>query len=408
MPDDGTTGNLHTPDCQAQSQSGRSQEEPERAAQGFHQWPDAMSNLESGPLALIGTLLGACQAGPSTGAAGPDTSEFSCSIPTRQIFDSGTGKDGIPALTDPVMAAAGTTGAAYLDPEDRVIGIVLEGQALAIPHRVLWRHEIVNLNIGSARVAITYCPLTGSSMAFDRSGIEGAELGVSGLLFQNNLIMYDRRTQESLWPQMLRGARCGSASGVQLQMLPVAEMTWGGWTELHPDSQLPANDANSSGRPFATYQYPYGSYEQLDNARTLFPMSSIDARRPPKERVLGIPGRSTTGGGIAFPYGELDMSGGLSAAHGSVDGRGVVVLWDGAKQGATAFYADVDGLELEFEIHNETFVDRQTTSSWTIEGSSVGGALAGERLEPIAEAYVAFWVAWAAFHPQTQLWEARQ
>ena len=156
--------------------------------------------------------------------------------------------------------------------------------------------------------------MTGSSMAFGRSTIDGAELEVSGLLFQNNLIMYDRRTDESLWPQMLHGARCATATGIELQMVPVAEMTWEGWTDLHPDTKVPAQDIESR-QNFAAYRYPYGNYEEPNNSGLLFPLPSIDPRRSSKERVLGIPARGTSGGGgIAFPFGELDEQGRVSAA----------------------------------------------------------------------------------------------
>lgn len=335
----------------------------------------------------------------------PSGGEFTCTIPTDQIFDGGPGKDGIPALTDPFMTVAGSPDASYLDPEERVIGIVLDGNPVAIPHRVLWNHEIVNLNVGEAHVAVTYCPLTGTSMAFDRSILGGAELGVSGLLFQNNLIMYDRRTEESLWPQMLRGAKCGASTGTQLSMVPVVEMTWQGWTELHPDTEVPAQDFQR-GQNFAAYRYPYGNYEEPGNASTLFPMPSIDTRRPPKERVLGVPTQHVSEEGIAFPFGELESLGLVGTAHGTVGGRAVVVFWDGAREAAIAFEPTAAGLSLDFEIRQGAIVDLQTESTWTTDGRAEAGTLEGERLQPIAEAYVAFWFAWAAFHPRTLLWDA--
>lgn len=198
----------------------------------------------------------ACDGAPPAGLAplGSD-GEIFCSIPEDQITLGGPGKDGIPALTDPMMTAVGTAGADYLGPDERVIGIMIEGQAFAVPHRILWWHEIMNLNVGSTRLAVTYCPLTGSSLAFDRSIIDGAELGVSGLLFQNNLIMYDRRSEESFWPQMSRGARCGAATGTELQMVPVVEMTWQGWSDLHPDTKVPAHDPGS-GQNYENLRYP--------------------------------------------------------------------------------------------------------------------------------------------------------
>ena len=155
------------------------------------------------------------------------------------LADGGVGRDGIPALTDPVFVPiedqAATT---YLSSDARVIGVFLDGEWLAIPHNIMYRHEIVNLTRGSEQVAVTYCPLTGSALAFDRASVDGAEFGVSGLLFQANLIMYDRNADDSLWPQMRGAAACGSRMGQALTRHPVLEMTWGGWQDLFTGSTV--------------------------------------------------------------------------------------------------------------------------------------------------------------------------
>ena len=119
----------------------------------------------------------------------------------------GAPKDWIPALTDPELVAPDSPWVDFLLPTDRVIGIEVDGEYLAVPHNILWHHEIANFdNYG---LAVTYCPLTGSSMVFRRDFAAGAEFGSSGLLFNNNLVMYDRAAvegEDSLWPQMLAGA----------------------------------------------------------------------------------------------------------------------------------------------------------------------------------------------------------
>ena len=89
------------------------------------------------PAVALGLLMIACEEPPPSGLAPPDPAEFFCTLSEDQIHVGDPGKDFIPALTDPVMADAGTPGAAYLGPERRVIGIVIEGQPLAVPHRVL-------------------------------------------------------------------------------------------------------------------------------------------------------------------------------------------------------------------------------------------------------------------------------
>lgn len=352
-------------------------------------------------VAFVSVVSGCSDGLPSETDSGPDGQDgIACSIPESEIVDGGPGKDGIPALTNPRMTEAGTPAADYLDPDHRVIGIVVDGQPVAIPHAVGWWHEIVNLDLGDEKIAITYCPLTGSSLVFDRGAVGGAEFGVSGLLYRSNLIMYDRRTGESFWPQMARRARCGPSDGTPLDMVPSVEMTWAGWTELHPDTWVPAHD-QTRGQNFAAYRYPYGDYERIDNPSLLFPVPELDPRRPPKERVLGVPAGQ---GGIAFPFGVLDEQGPTAVAHASSGGSPIAVFWDRERQSAVAYDRRVGGQTLTFSVANGAIHDDQTGSRWRVDGLAVDGPLNGERLDAIAEAYVAFWFAWAAFHPSIQIW----
>ena len=145
-------------------------------------------------LAAISTLAacGGDSSGVSGGGGGLPVDDEPCSIPQEQIL-SGACKDGIPVLTNPEMALPGQPGTGYLYEDDRVIGLIFEGEPIAVPLNIMWWHEIVNLDGATSSVAVTHCPLTGSSLAFDRRTVSGAEFGVSGLLFQTNLIMYDRR-----------------------------------------------------------------------------------------------------------------------------------------------------------------------------------------------------------------------
>ena len=320
----------------------------------------------------------------------------------------GAVKDGIPALTDPALVPAADPSVDYLLPTDRVIGVELDGEYLAFPHNILWWHEIVNLN--DFGLAVTYCPLTGSSMVFDRTAADGAEFGVSGLLFKNNLVMYDRSPDgvvESLWPQMLAGARCGHAEGRTLTMVPALEIEWEDWLALHPDTRVLSGD---TGFPRDYTQYPYGAYEVEDNDWTLAPLASLDDRRPPKERVLGIPFED--GGGIAFPFGALRGLGDLAAVHERL-GSGqevsgsqepVVVFWDSGAAAAMAYLPAVAGWDLTFEIRDGAFQDLETGSRWSIEGKALSGPLAGESLPKISEAYVSFWFAFSTFFPNPVLW----
>lgn len=347
---------------------------------------------------LAALVLGLAACGDDPDAALSGVSDGECSVPTSRLVSGGVSKDGIPALTDPAFVAPEQ--ANYLADDSRVIGIRMGDEILAIPHNILWHHEIVNLNREGLQLAVTYCPLTGSSLAFDRSVVGGAEFGVSGLLFQNNLVMYDRTSQESLWPQMNREAGCGIRDETQLPMRSAIEMTWEGWRTLHPDTKVISGDLGF-GRNYRPSGYPYGNYEDPNNSGLLFRMP-IDDRRPPKERVLGIP----LEGGIAFPFGALD-TGPFSVVSTKSGEHDVVVFWDRESRSAMAFSPVSGGSTLEFEARETGIFDRTTSSRWQVDGRAIEGSLQGTRLEPVAEAYVAFWFAWAAFHPDTQLWTSQ-
>ena len=320
----------------------------------------------------------------------------------------GAPRDGIPALTDPEFVAADDDLASYLVPTDRVIGLHLVNEYVAIPHNILWHHEIANLD--AYDLAVTYCPFTGSSMVFQRSSVESAEFGVSGLLFENNLVMYNRTAaegDETLWPQMLSTGRCGPEEDESLTMFPAIEIEWGDWVALHPDTRVVSRDTGHS-RIYLRNRYPYGwDYEREDNDFTLSPLEDLDPRRPPKERLLGI--AWANGEGIAFPFGALRDAGDLVVIHETIgDGAGnqeeIVVFWDNEAVSAMAFRPWVTGQDLTFEVQDGAFTDLETGSRWSLDGEALSGPLAGQVLAMTAEAYVSFWFAFSQFVPNTEVW----
>jgi hypothetical protein len=132
-------------------------------------------------------------------------------IPRNQVLDGGPGKDGIPALQNPVFISANE--ATYLSDNDLVLGFVDGEDARAYPHSILDWHEIVNDDINNESVAVIYCPLTGTGIGWDRV-VKGKKttFGVSGLLYNSNIIPYDRDT-DSNWSQLLLQSVNGTLSG---------------------------------------------------------------------------------------------------------------------------------------------------------------------------------------------------
>lgn len=310
--------------------------------------------------------------------------------------------DAIRALrNDPALVGPDDQQVSYLLGDDRVIGIELDGTVIAVPLNIGWHHEIVNLEVDGRPLAVSYCPLTGSALAFDRETVNGANFLVSGWLVNNNLVMFDDQAngEASLWPQMSRGARCsGPRDGTALPMVPIIEMTWDGWRALHPDTRVVAGTRGPS--TYHRLNTPYPGYLELNSA-PLFDMA-VDRRRPTKERVLGVPEGE---GGIAFPFGALDSLGATAVIQRTrADGSAFVVLWDRARQAAMAYRPVAAGESLTLEVKDGVITDVETGSTWEVDGRARSGPLAGAQLEPIAEAYIAFWFGWAAFQPETLIW----
>ncbi|MEM7564260.1 MAG: DUF3179 domain-containing protein [Pseudomonadota bacterium] len=278
------------------------------------------------------------------------------SLPRAEILHGGPPRDGIPALSDPKMIAA--EDADYLQDHDRVIGIRLEDETRAYPISILNWHEIVNDEIGARRFAVTYCPLCGTGVAFD-AVIDGdqTDFGVSGLLYNSDVLLYDRKT-ESLWSQIMKQSVAGPRLGKKLTALPISHTTWGDWRKKNPSTLVMSDDTGF----FRDYQRnPYEGYEK--SRGTYF---SVNNKAPdnyhPKEVVVGL---EVNGVFKAYPFVELD------------------------KQGQSSFLDTINGVLLNF---------KWDTANRNVEVSDSDG-------NPIASIQ-GFWFAWFAFHPDTQVFKA--
>jgi hypothetical protein len=138
------------------------------------------------------------------------------SVPVQAIERGGPPKDGTPAIDRPRFVPAAR---AALADADRVLGVARGGVARAYPVRILHWH-VVNDRIGDQALAVTYCPLCGTGVAFRARLADGdASFGVSGLLDNSDVVLYDRRT-ESLWSQLLAEAVSGPLKGTKLDPVP--------------------------------------------------------------------------------------------------------------------------------------------------------------------------------------------
>jgi len=314
------------------------------------------------------------------------------SIPLAEIMHGGPPKDGIPALTRPDVIPAAA--ADYLDPADIVLGLELNGQTRAYPLLIMNWHEIVNDTVGGVPVALTYCPLCGTGIAFDPV-IDGVtvEFGVSGLLHNSDLLMYDRATDTpSLWQQALGRAVVGPRTGTKLTILPVAHSRWGEWAAKHPDTTVLSTDTGF-GRNYA--RDPYAGY--ADDPGLFFP---VDGAKPDLPRKTWVYGLIHNGQTRAYP---LEEFGQLRAANDVVGGDGIVVITGEGSPPAARVYQR--GL-LRFSLTDGVLTDAEG-GVWEVTETALVGP-DGRTLDRLTEGFVAFWFAWSAFYPGTDIYDGTQ
>ncbi len=276
------------------------------------------------------------------------------SISLEDINEGGPGKDGIPALFKPKFVDAKFAGS--LKSDDRVIGLVVDGVAKAYPIKILNWHEIVNDKIKGRSFSVTFCPLCGTGMVFDARA-NGRELtfGVSGLLYQSDMLMYDRQT-ESLWSQIKMEAVTGPLLGAKLKLIPSLQTTWKHWQQQHPDTVVLSDETGFR----RNYQIdPYGSY--YTSPDLMFDVAKQSRAFHPKEKVIGVEYGKVK---KAYPFKELARE--KNPVKDLVNGKKIIIHFD--KQSQTAVVLNDKGKE---------------------EASVVG-----------------FWFAWYAFHPDTEIYSS--
>lgn len=202
-------------------------------------------------------------------------------VPLDKILNGGPGKDGIPALTSPEFVSISEISF----PGD-TLGVLISfnGETRYYPYNILLWHEVVNDNIGDNFFAVTFCPLCGSAIVFNREvGGEVLEFGVSGLLFESNLIMYDKKT-ESLWSQVRGESIVGELAGEKLEVLVMQLIEFSKLKAEFPNTKVLSKNTGFN----RNYEYnPYGDYDESD--AIYFPISVKDDRFPLKEVMYVIP-----------------------------------------------------------------------------------------------------------------------
>jgi len=304
-------------------------------------------------LSLIAAVVLCAAPGVAAAEAKNGFSLTPSSIPVDEILAGGPRRDEIPALVTPLRIPANQAPWAA---EEWIVGVAIGEEAAAYPTAILEWHELVNDTLGGTPILVSYCPLCGTAMVFDRQ-IDGRTqiFGVSGLLYRSDLLLYDRDTQ-SLWSQIRSEAVTGPSLGRRLALLRSRLMRWREWRELYPGTTVLSPE---TGKPRPYGRSPYGDYATSEKLR--FP-APIDRRYHPKTPTLGL--RLANGPARAYPAVELVRAGGKVA---------------------------------------ERFADRDVTVGYDPERESF--SVEAPREVEVVEGY---WFAWMAFHPDSSVFIARK
>ncbi len=295
--------------------------------------------------------------------------------------------------------------AQWLESREPVGLVQFKDEVRVYPLRILTWHEVVNDQVGGVPIAVTYCPLCNSAVAFERTvNDQVLRFGTSGLLRNSDLVMWDRQT-ESLWQQITGEGIVGELAGTQLEFVPIGIVAWDDVLARFPDAQVLSRDTGFNA-PYG--QNPYFGYDQGQLGTFLFD-GEVDDRFPAFERVVGVRVGETT---KAYPFSALSEK---QVANDVVAGEPVLVVW-GADDTASAlddsviskgrsvgtglaYLRTLDERVLTFEAgEDDTFIDAETGTTWDLLGRAQGGPLEGQQLAPAIHTNE-LWFAWAAFNP---------
>jgi hypothetical protein len=315
-------------------------------------------------------------------------------IPTTDIQDGGPGQDGIPALQNPKFEPAATI--TTVDPQDLVIVLRDGAQVKVYPHDIMDYHEIVNDGPANNPFTMSYCPLTGSALAWKgRAADADPTFGVSGLLYNSNLLLYDRQGG-SVWSQLLELAVFGPRQGDRPQNIRLFETTFATLKNMYPDAVVLSRD---TGHTRVYDDYPYGDYKT--EPQLIFRVSRHDNRMHVKQRVIGIHEDNRS---KVYQLGAFGAS--TQTINDQFNNQPIVVVGNSVLSFA-AIYSRVlaDGTILNFSPINDDLPNVMSDDEgnvWDILGTAVSGPRAGTQLAA-TRSYVAMWFAWVSHFEEVEL-----
>lgn len=338
----------------------------------------------------------------------PDVDLSKRTVSLTELESGGVGADaGIPSLHHPEFEIL-ERASDWITPREPVITLEVGDEARIYPIQILIWHEVVNDVLGGEPVLVTFCPLCYTAIAFDRR-VDGQvrDFGVSGLLRESDLVLYDYQTT-TLWQQLTGDAIVGTDAGQRLRFLPAQLVAFEDARKQYPDALVLSRETGFS-RSYGTN--PYAGYDDIDSGTIFSTSFADDGRLPAKAQVLTF---EIGGEAVAIPFDRLSNE---VVVEATVGGIPVVAFWqpgtnaaldarsipDGRDIGAAgAFRAEINGAPVRFEARDGAIYDSATGSRWNLLGSAVDGPLAGTRLEPVVSG-THFWFIWSIFKPDTSV-----
>ena len=315
-------------------------------------------------------------------------------IPVTEVYDGGPGKDGIPAISKPIFLENELLN--YMEDDDLIIGVKIGKIIRGYTHPVLNWHEIINDQIGENYFSVTYCPLTGSTIGINRKiNNEVTTLGVSGLLYNSNLIPYDRATNSN-WSQMKMKCVNGELKGKDFEFVSTFETSWKTWKKIFPKALVISANSGFS-RDYSVY--PYGDYRREENL--YFPVTNVNRDIHLKERVHGIIEGENV---YAFRFNLFGSQ--TKLVQKEIAGNRYLIVGNKDDNFMVSFYNNLlNGTELNFEIVEDALpiiLKDSEGNKWDIFGYAVEGDRTGERLVP-TKSFIAYWFAWGAFYKNVSI-----
>ncbi len=326
--------------------------------------------------------------------------------------------------------------------EDRVAGIEINGDAVALPMSAMALREVINMEVGGERVSVSWWAIAYAARAFDRRLPSGHLVTFEPIpKTVLNSTVFNDESPDGRWVQFNGQAVAGENTGQVLKQLPVLATNWSAWSDAYPDTEVLSTEGTPEWDIFERYYF--------NDRPGLHRQSSKDRRLGDKEIVIGLVGRD---GAMAYPYRSLIEE---PLVHEEFEREPILVVLERISATAAIFSRIVEGRVLTFDAESENprrpeliesadivpvpdqepgedrenatedddhdstderesdgpeinyepllLRDRETGSVWrALTGYCVEGELEGKRMRML-EGQTGFWFVWSRFYPATGL-----